>query len=352
MYIFKLPDLGEGLYSSEIVSWFVKVGDTVTIGTPIVAVETAKALVDIPAPVDGVISELYKLAGDTVNIGEALLAFKITESVTVVGNIEQVSKVLAQDFLEDEPHNLSVITATPKARQLARHLSVNLDVVSGTGVNGIINSDDVRNYARAHMDIGFESLRGMRLSMYNNIMDARGPYHASIFDEIIVPESCDFTVHIMQALVRACQQEPALNAWFLSQTLMLKCFTEINLGLALDTPDGLIVPVIRDLASYSAAELREIINAYKIKALQRSFKPEDFKGASIVLSNIGRFAGKFATPIVIPPTVAILAVGRKYQSVVVADGVIVARALLPLSLTFDHRVVTGAEAARFLQGLY
>jgi pyruvate dehydrogenase E2 component (dihydrolipoamide acetyltransferase) len=139
-----------------------------------------------------------------------------------------------------------------------------------------------------------------------------------------------------------------LNAWFDTTHQARRCFKELNLGLAMDTEEGLFVPVLHSVESRSDQELREMINGYKHSAHERSISAEVLKGATFTLSNFGKFAGRFASPIIVPPAVAILAVGRLYQSVASVDGVLKPHRLLPLSLSFDHRAVTGGEATRFL----
>ena len=152
-------------------------------------------------------------------------------------------------------------------------------------------------------------------------------------------------------MIFACTKESALNAWFDKNLNARKCFDVVNLALAIDSPDGLLVPVIHDAARYDSAELRQIINQYKQEAATRTLTVDKFKEPSITLSNFGKFAGRFASPIIVPPMVAILAVGRLYEGVVSYNGQICAHKLLPLSLSFDHRAVTGGEATRFLAAL-
>ncbi len=173
----------------------------------------------------------------------------------------------------------------------------------------------------------------------------------SLFDEADIAcwkEQSDITIRLIQAIKFACTKEPALNAWFNTAHNARKCFEEVHLGLAMDSNEGLFVPVIHDVAHYNDHELRNIINDYKRAVLERALPAEKLKGATITLSNFGKFAGRFASPIIVPPMVAILAVGRLYEGVVSNKGKIEVHRLLPLSLSFDHRAVTGGEATRFL----
>jgi 2-oxoisovalerate dehydrogenase E2 component (dihydrolipoyl transacylase) len=149
-------------------------------------------------------------------------------------------------------------------------------------------------------------------------------------------------------LVKACEAEPVLNCWFESATLSLRMRRKIDLGIAVDTPDGLFVPVLRDVGSRSADDLREGLNRMRADVAARKIPPEELRGATITLSNFGTIAGRYAAPVVLPPTVAILGSGRIRKEVIAHNGEMRIAAVLPLSLTFDHRVVSGGEAGRFL----
>ena len=173
----------------------------------------------------------------------------------------------------------------------------------------------------------------------------------SIFDEADIghwKEQTDITVRLIHAIQYACSKEPALNAWFDTTHKARRCFEKTHLGLAMDSDEGLFVPVIHDVAQYTDEALRMIINDYKSAVRERALPAEQLKGATFTLSNFGKFAGRFASPIIVPPMVAILAVGRLYEGVVSHEGKIAIHRLLPLSLSFDHRAVTGGEATRFL----
>jgi pyruvate dehydrogenase E2 component (dihydrolipoamide acetyltransferase) len=199
---------------------------------------------------------------------------------------------------------------------------------------------------------GFEPLRGVRRSMLNSMVQSHQEVvPVSIFDEADVAcwgEKEDITVRLIRAIQDACQKEPALNAWFDTEHSARKCFDELNLGLAMDNDEGLFVPVIHQVAKHSDQALRQIIDQYKVEVRDRRVPAENLKGATLTLSNFGKFAGRFASPIIVPPMVAILAVGRLYSGVVNENGQPAVHRLLPLSLSFDHRAVTGGEATRFL----
>lgn len=357
MTIFHLPDLGEGLPDAEIHQWFVKVGDHIELDQPLVSMETAKAVVDVPAPQSGIIVELFGQPGEIIKTGAPLMRFEAeaasADKGTVVGKLEEHGAVPESTFIIGTTSTRQ-IRATPQVRKLAKQLKVDLHTVVGTGLNGLITQQDVEQASPSSTPLpaDFEPLKGVRRAMLNNMVIAHQQIvPVTLYDEVDVhawPENTDLTVRLIRAMVKACQAEPALNAWFDNTHLARKCVPEMNVGLAMDSEEGLFVPVLNDVVAQSDQSLRQTINDYKQALSERSLSPEHFKGATITLSNFGKFAGRFANPIIVPPTVAILGVGRSYEAVVVDKGQPTVHRLLPLSLTFDHRAVTGGEATRFL----
>lgn len=297
MTIFHLPDLGEGLAEATIHEWHVKTGDNVKTDQLMVSVETAKAVVEVPSPYDGIIKQLFGKAGDIIKTGEALIEIETQSAATatVAGKLETSDIIL-------EPETFTQANTTSAWQSNA------------------------------------EKLSGIRLSMSQNMRRAADEVvSASIFDEADITqwaEKTDITARLIQAVCFACQKEPELNAWFDGRQQKRLIHQEVHLGLALDTPQGLLVPVIKSAQKKSSAELRETINQFKTSHLT----PDHFQGGTITLSNIGTMAGYFATPIILPPTVAIIASGKINKHT----------KKLPLSISFDHRTVTGGEASRFL----
>ncbi|MCW8385543.1 2-oxo acid dehydrogenase subunit E2 [Fluoribacter dumoffii] len=361
MNIFNLPDLGEGLPDAEIHEWFVKEGDTVIADQPLVSMETAKAVVDVPCPQSGIISKLYGKPGDVIKTGEPLVAFESTSAKpadkgTVVGNLEESSEISEDNFTVGVQHtNKNRVRTTPAVKMLAKKLGIDLSTVKGTGEFGVITRDDVQAQADKNSEVppGFEPLRGVRRAMLNSMVQSHTEVvPVSIFDEADISAwktGTDITVRLIRAITYAAKKEPALNAWFDTKHSARQCFEQVHLGLAMDNEEGLFVPVIHDAAKLSDADLRNMINEFKKSVSNREITADKLKGATITLSNFGKFAGRFASPIIVPPMVAILAVGRLYQgAVVTAEGDIKAHNMLPLSLSFDHRAVTGGEATRFL----
>ncbi|MDF1646171.1 MAG: dihydrolipoamide acetyltransferase family protein [Legionellaceae bacterium] len=360
MTIFNLPDLGEGLPDAEIHEWFVKEGDEVQLDQPLVSMETAKAVVDVPCPQAGVIEKLFGQSGDIIKTGDPLAAFVKEQSTqnedkgTVVGTLEESTDNFEDNFIIGSSSPSSRVKTTPAARLRAKKLSIDLKTITGTGTDGLVTIDDVEAEAKkqATPPEGFEPLRGVRRAMLSSMVESHQTVvPVSIFDEADVSAwigKDDITVRLIRAICDAAKTEPALNAWFDTQHGARKCFDAVHLGLAMDNADGLFVPVIHNAQSENNETLRKQINAFKVSVQERTVPAEKLTGSTITLSNFGKFSGRFASPIIVPPNVAILAVGRLYEGVKSDKGEIRSCHLLPLSLSFDHRAVTGGEATRFL----
>ena len=357
MKLFKLPDLGEGLQEAEITQWHVAAGDSVKLDQPLVSVETAKAIVDIPAPYAGHISKLYGAPGDIVHIGAPLVAFEgdseQADKGTVVGKIEVGQKVNVDAPAAAPAPGVIGIKATPAVRALARKHNVDLAMVTPTGADGLITTGDVERAARVLAEAGpIELLRGVRRAMARNMMLANAEVaSATIMDDADIHAWKPHTLallRMMRALIAGCRAEPSLNAWYDSEKIGRWLVKKIDLGIAVDTPDGLLVPVLRNIGERSTDDLKQALRELLRNARARKVSPEDLRGHTITLSNYGTIAGRYASPMVLPPTVAILGAGRIRDEVVAREGQAVIHRILPLSLTFDHRAVSGGEAGRFL----
>lgn len=370
---FCLPDLGEGLPDAEIRRWYINVGDIIKIDEPMVAMETAKAVVDIPAPFNGKIIQLHGKPGDIIKTGEALIDIEETEKPTdkaaVVGDLQTTDTIIKEPAMGIKPnyetkHN--IVKATPAIRALAKKMQVDLTRCTGTGPVGQITVADIENAVKPHAETtykpsftksaeGYEPLRGPRRAM----AIAMSKSHQTVVPVTLVDdadihnwsEKTDVTLRVIQAIMTACQREPRLNAWFDDTNLSLCPHQHINLGIAIDTSEGLFVPVLKNIAQCNPIDLRKTIDRFKLEVKNRNIPPENLTDATFVLSNVGVFAGRYATPLITPPMVAILAVGRIIEAVVVDQGKPAVHRLLPLSLTVDHRAITGGEAARFLSEL-
>ena len=361
MKYFKLPDLGEGLQEAEIVQWHVKAGDSVKTDQLLVSVETAKAIVDIPAPHDGVVAKIFGQEGDLLHVGEPLLAYEgEADAGTVVGRLEggQSSAQTDSFFIGAAPSTREHLAprATPAVRQLARRLGVDLAGVTGSGAEGLISAADVEAAAQsASSRIGGERLRGVRRSMAINMAKS----HAEVVPVTIYGDADlhrwgqarDPLIRLAKAIAHACTVEPVLNSWFDGRGPSIRQHDRLDLGIAVDTPDGLFVPVLRNVGERSADDLREGMARLRADVQARSIPPQEMMGATVTLSNFGNLFGRYANPIVVPPQVAIIGAGGIRDEVVAWQGAPAVHPVLPLSLTFDHRAVTGGEAARFLKAL-
>jgi 2-oxoisovalerate dehydrogenase E2 component (dihydrolipoyl transacylase) len=354
MRLFKLPDLGEGLAEAEIVEWHVAVGDEVKQDQPLVSVETAKAIVDIPSPETGRIMKLYGQPADIFRIGDPLVEFDTGEADagTVVGQVKAGREVMVE---APTTVGRGVVGAktTPAVRALAHRLNVDLSIVTPTGPDDMITATDVQRVAKILAELGpLQPLRGVRRSMARSLAQA----HAEVVPVTLCDDADinawspdeDITLRLIRALIAGCQAEPSLNAWYDGQSLGRRVLKKIDLGIAVDTPDGLFVPVLRDIANRDRAALRLGLDAIKHAVKARKIPPEELRGYTITLSNFGTLAGRYADPVVVPPTVAILGAGKIRAAVVAVNDQPAVHRILPLSLTFDHRAVTGGEAARFL----
>ncbi len=377
MKTFLLPDLGEGLPEAEIVTWHVAVGDRVRADDPLVSVETAKAVVDVPAPFSGEIVRLHADAGEFVNTGAPLVDFELTDATaaapdaanasgkdaaTVVGTMPVGKTLLVERAVAGPARKRSPTRprATPAVRALARRLGVDIETVSPTGAGGQITSRDVEAAARGPSNTvptepGWEQLHGLRRTMAQTMTHARDEVcHASVFDDADIDdwqEDQDITVRLIRAICRGIEAEPALNAHFDGATHRRRLLPTVDIGIAVDTPRGLIVPVLRDVRTDATDQWRERLSELKQAAAERRLTPEQLSGAGITLSNFGMLAGRYARVVVVPPAVAIVGAGGIRKDAVACNDSVTARRRLPLSLSFDHRCVTGGEACRFLAAL-
>ncbi|NGX14886.1 dihydrolipoamide acetyltransferase family protein [Wenzhouxiangella sp. XN24] len=405
---FNLPDLGEGLPEAEIVSWLVAEGDMVNVDQPMLSVETAKAVVEVPAPYTGRIAKIHAPDGTIlpthsplVDIDTSVDTTDAAASGSVSGSAEStaakvdtpaepakpaatadedradsgtvVGKMMSSDdVLEDADiagrgrrRTAGKIKAAPAVRALARELGVKLEDCRPTGRHERIVADDVRAAAastsppaprqapRVKLPPGEpERLRGPRRAMAQSMSAARDLVsQCTIFDDADIHHwvpGQDITARLLRAIAVACRAEPALNGFYDGENMSRQLESRVDIAIAVDTPEGLIVPVVRDVGQKSPQELRADLNAIKTATRERSVKPEDMRDFTFTLSNFGMMAGRYATPVVVPPTIAILGAGGLRHDIVAVMGGIETHRRIPLSLTFDHRCATGGEACRFL----
>jgi pyruvate dehydrogenase E2 component (dihydrolipoamide acetyltransferase) len=355
---FHLPDLGEGLQEAEIVAWHVNPGDHVVADQPLVSVETDKAVVEVPSPQNGRIARVFGAKGDLIKVGAPLVEFAEgagEETGTVVGELAR-SEAAPPAAEAQAPMRARAVQVLPAVRALARKLDVDLNLVQPSGPGGTITRADVERAAKSLAEAGpAEPLRGMRRAMAQRMALAHAEVApASVSDEADIGDwakSEDVTIRLVRAVAAACAAEPSLNAWYDAEAGARRMLKRIDLGIAIDTEGGLIVPVLRNIGARDAKDLRAGLDRMRADARARSIPPEELRGATITLSNFGMIGGRFASLVVVPPQVAIVGAGRIDERVLARQGRAEVRRVLPLSLTFDHRVVTGGEAARFLRTL-
>ncbi|TKR29631.1 2-oxo acid dehydrogenase subunit E2 [Luteimonas gilva] len=454
---FLLPDLGEGLPDATVVEWFVKVGDTIKLDEPLVSMETAKAVVEVPSPVSGKVLKLAGGAGDVIVTGTMLAEFEVDpnlpqraegqdtghhhgpskgtgsqapsdgdkvvasdeggeiaetgkpapkakseereDSGTVVGAMQSSDAVRSEQAVA-----VGGVKAMPAVRAQARKLGVDIARVRGTGADGVVTMDDVKRAAAdgsakpgaapvggglapTRASVGAEAspaaaartalsasgkpmrtqppsvsvtgqpeqLKGVRRNMARVMADA----HAKVVPTTLSDDADihawtpgnDVTGRLVRAIVAACKGVPALNAWFDGDKLTRTLHPHVDIGIAVDTDDGLFVPALRNADVLDARGVRQAINRLRAQVEDRSIPASELSGYTISLSNFGMFAGRYATPVIVPPTVAIVAAGRGRHQITPVIGGFESHKVIPLSLTFDHRACTGGEAARFLKAM-
>ena len=357
MKTFRLPDLGEGLQEAEIVSWHVGVGERVVADQPLVSVETAKAVVEVPSPWAGRVVRLYGQPGDMLNVGSALADLEGEDSSrdagTVVGTLPKAPAAGAAPGGVKEFVRPARAVASPAVRKRAAELGVDLAGIAGSGTGGTVTRDDVEaaSQVAASAD-GYQPLRGVRRAMAEAIARAGAEIvPASVTDEAVIepwPADADPTIRLVRAVAAGCRAAPALNAWFDGARKARRLHTQIDLGIAMETDDGLFVPVLRNIAGRTDDDLRAGLEAMKRDVAARTVPLSELRGQTITLSNFGMLGGLHAALTIVPPQVAILGAGRIHRAARVVGDEIRAVRIMPLSLTFDHRAVTGAEAIRFL----
>jgi pyruvate/2-oxoglutarate dehydrogenase complex dihydrolipoamide acyltransferase (E2) component len=346
-YEFKLPDLGEGLTEGEIARWLVAEGQEIAEDDPLVEIQTDKTTVEIPSPAAGKVARILVSEGDVVPVGTVLV---------VIG--EDGAAQSASDKTRGQTPDTSRqrrVRATPLVRRLAQELGVDLDALDGTGPQGRVTEGDVRVAATTGgqtPDVSAEGrrepLRGVRRLVAEHMARA----HREV-PPVTWVEECDFGAVDLKRLVPAAlkavaetlQEFPELNARLEGDEIVY--LDRYDLGVAVQTEQGLVVPVVRDCDTASLEELQAEVERLAESARAGSLKQEELRGSTFTVTSAGKLGGLLTTPIVNYPEVAILSIGRVAERPVVRDGEIVARPTGYVSVTFDHRVVDGARAAEF-----
>jgi len=401
-YEFKFPDVGEGITEGTIVKWKVKEGDSVKSDQILAEVETDKAVVEIPSPKNGIILRLYHKDGDTINVGEVITIIgKKGEKVpskkpdhytgSVVGFLEEAKEESRQSKKKipiSKPGE-EKIKAAPIVRKFAKMLNVDLAVIKGTGPNGRITEHDVKGQVKMDKSepvktnakpsfkktkkydmfgyVDHVPLKGikkitaekMREAVSNDALLTHHD-HVDVTDLSKVrkkekEKAAKKKIHltylpfIIKAVIQAIKKHPFVGSSVEGDEVIVKKY--YNIGVAIDTPDGLIVPVIKGADQKKLFGLATEVNNFVDKAKSRKIDLMDLKGGVFTITNIGVIGSTYFTPIVNYPESCILGTGRIEDKPVVIDNKIVIRKIMPISFTYDHRVLDGAEAARFMNDL-
>ncbi|WP_338092697.1 dihydrolipoamide acetyltransferase family protein [Leisingera aquaemixtae] len=366
---FVLPDLGEGLEEAELLEWHAAPGDRVVAEQPLVSVETDKAVVEIPAPWPGTLVKQFVLPGSLIQVGAPLADFDTgarPDRGAVVGDLDAAAAPPSQSPSETQPETQAEPQsapapagpagrarpppprAMPAARALAARHGLALTAVAGSGPGGTITRADVE--ALIPPEEG-EILSEQRRAMARRMAEAGAQVvPATLHDQAAVTAwtTPGVLLRLVRAAAAAAAAEPALNAWYDAGTQIRELHRTVDLGIAVDTAAGLYVPVLRDAGQTDTAALQREVQRLTGAARQRRLQAADQAGATLTLSNFGPLGGRHATLVVRPPQVAILGAGRIFDAAAWGAKGPERQRVLPLSLTFDHRAVTGGEAARFL----
>ncbi len=339
-YEFKLPDLGEGLTEGEVARWLVSEGDEVAEDQPLVEIQTDKTTVEIPSPAAGKVASILVEEGKVVPVGTVLV---------VIGGDGTAG--------DERPHSepareqeTTKVRATPLVRRLAQELGVDLGSLAGTGPQGRITEQDVRGAAGAGEPVEGrrEPLRGVRRLIAEHMARAHREVPA-----VTWVEECDFGAldlkllvpTVLKACAEALREFPELNARLEGDEIVY--LDRYDLGVAVQTREGLVVPVVRNCDTVSIDELAAEVARLAEGARAGTLKPEELRGSTFTVTSAGKLAGLFQTPIVNHPEVAILSIGRIAPRPVVREDGLGVGQVGHIALTFDHRVVDGARAAEF-----
>jgi pyruvate/2-oxoglutarate dehydrogenase complex dihydrolipoamide acyltransferase (E2) component len=383
----KLPDVGEGIAEGEVVRWLVAEGAAVKEDDPLVEILTDKANVEIPSPVSGTVMKILAVPGQLVKVGELLAliepaagpsagAHHVTASPDHPPSVSRKAMEPGQATPSGKAAGAGgEVLATPVVRKLAKDLGVELSALVGSGPGGRITEEDVRRAAGAKAPAGIPAestaeervpLKGRRRMIARKMVAAKTRVpHALLVDEADVSgllaerakmreigerEGVRITIlpFLMKAVAGAIQRHPALNASLDEERGEIVLKKKVDVGMAVDAEDGLVVPVVRNADAKSVIELAREIERLTAAAREGTLAPGDLAGGTFTISSVGSIGGLFSYPIINVPEAAILAAHKIVTRPVVRDGEIVPREMMYLSLSFDHRIVDGGEATRFL----
>lgn len=401
-YIFRLPDVGEGIHEAEIINYEVQTGDPVAADQTIVKVETDKAVVTLPSPAEGTVLEIPNNAGDVVQVGEPIIILQTTAEAAETTEPVEAEKAGAPEEVKEERDKAEApvaisptkrVLATPHTRHLARQLKIDINTITGSGKSGRVTDEDVqkaatetpppepkipRTAAVSHeaSTIGFdfekygptrrEPLKGIRKRIAEVMVRSFSTIpHVSHADEADVTEllavikkqkplaeqrgiKLTMTAFIAKAVLSALKQFPVVNSSLDEESGELVYKDYFHLGIATDTENGLMVPVVKHADQKSILQIAEDIQTLAQKARNREIELEELRGGTFSITNLGGIGGTHAAPIIQHPQVAILGVLQARKKPVVRDDEIVIRTMMPLVVSFDHRILDGAIMAHFM----
>lgn len=402
MFEFKFADIGEGIHEGKILEYNYKIGDMIKEGETLVTIETDKVNAEIPIPVDGKIVELGPNVGEIVHVGEILAKIddgnnvdenKIEEKIEeesdeagVVGKLEVSEEVIASaNETNDEHKEDSRVLATPVARKMANDLNINIKDIKGTGEHGRVLRSDIESYKNTLNNSNFttknqveipsiktydgdrrEKISTLRKSVVKAMTLSKQVIpHTTLIDELDVSKLVTFReehketaktegikltymAFIIKALAKTIKEYPIFNSSFDHENEEIIYRKNINIGIAVDTPDGLIVPNIKNADNLSLFEIANEVERLSTLAKERKIQLSELQNGTITITNFGAFDAISGTPVIKHPEVAILGIGKIMKKPVVIDNEIVIRDIAPLSLTFDHRIIDGADGGRFM----
>jgi pyruvate dehydrogenase E2 component (dihydrolipoamide acetyltransferase) len=401
---FKLPDIGEGIHEGEIVSWMVKEGDTVKEDDVLCEVQNDKAVVEIPSPVEGTVKKIYVQEGEVAVVGDTLISFDAegyesaeSEEPAVEETVkEEAPKANASESAVQqttEVDDTKRVIAMPSVRKYARENNVNIKLVTGSGNHGRITKEDIDSFLTGGQPVAEtteakavaedkapakapvlegnfpetrEKMSPIRKAIAKAMVNSKSKApHVTLMDEVDVTAlvahrkkfkqtgldqgiKLTYLPYVVKALVSALKQYPILNASIDDATEEIVQKHYYNIGIAADTDKGLLVPVVKNADRKSIFAISQEINELADKARSGKLAPDEMKGASSTISNIGSAGGQWFTPVINYPEAAILGIGRIAEKPIVRDGEIVIAPVLAISLSFDHRIVDGATAQHAL----
>ncbi|TQS75705.1 2-oxo acid dehydrogenase subunit E2 [Ornithinibacillus gellani] len=406
-FVFKLPDIGEGIHEGEIVKWFVEEGQEVKEDDVLCEVQNDKAVVEIPSPVEGKVEKIFVEEGTVAVVGDKLISFdaegyesedddeeeaeeQVEEKASTEDKKPAKEQAASEQDKKEETHDENErVIAMPSVRKYARENDVDIHQVTGSGKHGRVVKEDIDKFlsgdqapaaeettgSAKEQDTAKETvvpageyaetrekMSGIRKAIANAMVNSKTKApHVTLMDDIDVSElvahrkkfkevaaaqdiKLTFLPYVVKALVSALKQYPILNASVDDQTEEIVQKHYYNIGIAADTDKGLLVPVVKQADRKSIFAISKEINELADKARNGKLTPDEMKGASCTITNIGSAGGQWFTPVINYPEAAILGIGRIAEKPIVRDGEIVVAPVLALSLSFDHRIVDGATA--------